>query len=107
MGFSGVVGQSTSSSIVDRAGARAAESAVVGPTTLYDGSADVIQSGGMAERSKAAVLKTAVPERVPGVRIPLPPPRRKQFGVAGGRRLRGQDASGSASACRPNPFGPH
>ena len=28
----------------------------------------------MAERSKAAVLKTAVRETVPGVRIPLPPP---------------------------------
>jgi predicted O-methyltransferase YrrM len=28
----------------------------------------------MAERSKAAVLKTAVPETVPGVRIPLSPP---------------------------------
>ena len=28
----------------------------------------------MAEWSMAAVLKTAVPERVPGVRIPLPPP---------------------------------
>src|SRR5438445_10590636 len=30
--------------------------------------------GGMTERLKVAVLKTAVPERVPGVRIPLPPP---------------------------------
>ena len=29
----------------------------------------------MCERLKQAVLKTAVPERVPGVRIPLPPPR--------------------------------
>ena len=28
----------------------------------------------MAERFNAAVLKTVVPERVPGVRIPLPPP---------------------------------
>jgi prevent-host-death family protein len=28
----------------------------------------------MAERSIAAVLKTVVPETVPGVRIPLPPP---------------------------------
>ena len=28
----------------------------------------------MRERSKRAVLKTAVPEMVPGVRIPLPPP---------------------------------
>ena len=30
--------------------------------------------GGMAEWSMAVVLKTTVPERVPGVRIPLPPP---------------------------------
>ena len=29
--------------------------------------------GGMAERSKAVVLKTTVLETVPGVRIPLPP----------------------------------
>jgi hypothetical protein len=28
----------------------------------------------MRERLKRAVLKTAVPETVPGVRIPLPPP---------------------------------
>jgi hypothetical protein len=31
-------------------------------------------SGGMAERSKAAVLKTVRVERLSGVRIPLPPP---------------------------------
>jgi hypothetical protein len=31
--------------------------------------------GGMRERLKRVVLKTTVPERVPGVRIPLPPPR--------------------------------
>jgi hypothetical protein len=31
-------------------------------------------NGEMAERSMAAVLKTAVPGRVPGVRIPLSPP---------------------------------
>lgn len=30
--------------------------------------------GGMAEWSKATVLKTVVPSRVPRVRIPLPPP---------------------------------
>jgi hypothetical protein len=30
--------------------------------------------GGMAEWFKAAVLKTVELERVPGVRIPLPPP---------------------------------
>jgi hypothetical protein len=33
-----------------------------------------LRRGGMAEWSMAAVLKTAVPGRVPGVRIPLPPP---------------------------------
>ena len=30
--------------------------------------------GGMGERLIPAVLKTVVPERAPGVRIPLPPP---------------------------------
>ena len=30
--------------------------------------------GGMAERTKAVVLKTTVGSRPPGVRIPLPPP---------------------------------
>ena len=35
---------------------------------------DVVRRGGMAEWFKAAVLKTVEPERVPGVRIPLPPP---------------------------------
>lgn len=33
-----------------------------------------IVHGGLAEWSKAAVLKTVVPARVPGVRIPKPPP---------------------------------
>jgi hypothetical protein len=34
--------------------------------------------GGVAEWSKAAVLKTAVPLRVPGVRIPPPPQRQNR-----------------------------
>jgi hypothetical protein len=34
----------------------------------------------MAEWSMAAVLKTAVPGRVPGVRIPLPPPAYRRSG---------------------------
>src|ERR1700742_4625305 len=34
----------------------------------------LINRGGMCERLKQAVLKTAVRETVPGVRIPLPPP---------------------------------
>src|SRR5690606_22627244 len=42
----------------------------------------------MAERSKAAVLKTAVPETVPGVRIPLSPPTRPAE-LAGARRMAG------------------
>ena len=33
-----------------------------------------MRCGGMAERFKAAVLKTVERETVPGVRIPLPPP---------------------------------
>jgi hypothetical protein len=32
------------------------------------------QDGGVAERSNASVLKTEVPSRGPGVRIPPPPP---------------------------------
>src|SRR4029077_13333644 len=35
---------------------------------------DSIESGGMAEWFKAAVLKTVDGESCPGVRIPLPPP---------------------------------
>ena len=34
---------------------------------------------GLAERSKAAVLKTVVPLRVPGVRIPKPAPKKHQI----------------------------
>ena len=34
----------------------------------------VEKNGGLAERSIASVLKTDVPVRVPGVRIPEPPP---------------------------------
>ena len=33
-----------------------------------------IKNGGVGERLKPAVLKTVEPERVPGVRIPPPPP---------------------------------
>ena len=33
-----------------------------------------INPGGMAEWTKAVVLKTTVGETSPGVRIPLPPP---------------------------------
>src|SRR5271157_5554767 len=39
-----------------------------------DVSKRLINRGGMCERLKQAVLKTAIPERVSGVRIPLPPP---------------------------------
>ena len=33
-----------------------------------------LERGGVGERLKPAVLKTVGPERVPGVRIPPPPP---------------------------------
>ena len=46
--------------------------ALLRPGTLSQRSVPSIL-GGMAERSKAAVLKTAGPIRVPWVRIPLPP----------------------------------
>ncbi len=48
------------------------------------GSRSVTSSGGVAEWSKAAVLKTAVPARVPGVRIPSPPLIFQSFRVVGG-----------------------
>ena len=54
----------------------------------------------MAERSKAAVLKTAVRGTVPGVRIPLPPPRLTSFaasGASGLQALRGSRRSGHES----------
>lgn len=35
---------------------------------------DCFQHGGVGERFNPAVLKTVGPERVPGVRIPPPPP---------------------------------
>ena len=38
------------------------------------GKSGSLKFGGMAEWFKAAVLKTVEPVRVPGVRIPLPPP---------------------------------
>lgn len=37
--------------------------------------------GGMCERLKQAVLKTALPLRVTGVRIPLPPPLPRPQGI--------------------------
>ncbi len=40
-----------------------------------------VRFGGMAERSKATVLKTVVGLHPPGVRIPLPPPAK--FGTTG------------------------
>src|SRR5690242_1247984 len=60
----------------------------------------------MREWLKRAVLKTAVPERVSGVRIPLPPPRTCQAGnnsafiVCHGRSLPGdqQEALGVSVA---------
>ena len=41
----------------------------------------------MAERLKAAVLKTVVPGRAPGVRIPLPPPTLAMLAFGGASGL--------------------
>ena len=46
----------------------------------YNNSNLITENGGMREWLKRAVLKTVVPERVPGVRIPLPPPLIRQAG---------------------------
>ena len=46
----------------------------MGGREVIEPSEIIEQTGGMAERSMAVVLKTTEPETVPGVRIPLPPP---------------------------------
>ncbi len=60
-----------------------------------DGSSAAVLRGGMCEWLKQAVLKTAVPERVPGVRIPLPPPASVSSSFANALRI---SAAGSRSA---------
>ena len=55
----------------------------------------------MRERSKRAVLKTAVPERVPGVRIPLPPPC--SLGCRETRLHSSENRRKSAQFCDPLP----
>jgi hypothetical protein len=44
------------------------------PQANQDRQSGKIMGGGMGERFNPAVLKTVELERVPGVRIPLPPP---------------------------------
>ena len=69
-------------------------------------------SGGMAEWSIAAVLKTVVPSREPGVRIPLPPqaqskPFRRQAGgffLSGRRRARTSGGLKGKTAVRSTRF---
>src|SRR5438270_7664476 len=51
-----------------------------GRISKYNNFNRITANGGMREWLKRAVLKTAVPETVPGVRIPLPPPRTCQAG---------------------------
>src|SRR5215813_5563903 len=58
---------------------RSTEASRIDPTVELKGCCKLkprprLQVGGMCERLKQAVLKTAIPERVSGVRIPLPPP---------------------------------
>jgi hypothetical protein len=55
--------------------------------------------GGMAEWSMAAVLKTAVPGRVPGVRIPLPPPTFANRSLRSRLRLAGRVWRASREGC--------
>ena len=61
--------------------------------------------GEMAEWLKAAVLKTAVRETVPGVRIPLSPPSFAHVHVAGASRLQAARGSRRALARIPSPPG--
>ena len=70
-----------------------------------DASRDALQfrrPGGVAEWSKAAVLKTAVLARVPGVRIPSPPPRKKaERGTDLGPGGAGESTAICTSVCIP------
>ena len=59
-----------------------------------------INLGGMAEWTKAVVLKTTVGETSPGVRIPLPPPYDFNWGGAGVDD-RGRLLSGCRGKTRP------
>ena len=59
-----------------------------------------INPGGMAEWTKAVVLKTTVGETSPGVRIPLPPPYDFNWGGAGVDD-RGRLLSGCRGKTRP------
>src|SRR5271157_2869796 len=65
-----------------------------------DVSKRLINRGGMCERLKQAVLKTAIPERVSGVRIPLPPPNTSWVGnyLAASTVLPGCNRAGSVIA---------
>jgi hypothetical protein len=58
------------------------------------GDALPLGTGGMAERTKATVLKTVVAERSPRVRIPLPPPY-----ILGSTHRRGRRTNGPVLCC--------
>ena len=59
--------------------------------------------GGMAERSKAVVLKTIVPETAPGVRIPLPPLLSLSLHCSFGKDSNRRRISPGFSRCFPRP----
>ena len=61
----------------------------------------VTEPGGMRERSKRAVLKTAVRETVPGVRIPLPPPSSLRSALSPGTTCENTRISGHFRLSRP------
>ena len=54
----------------------------------------------MGERLIPAVLKTVVPERVPGVRIPLPPPLSRHYLTAKSNRFQFAIVAADSGYCR-------
>jgi hypothetical protein len=74
--ISGVLAGSGPSRTADRGGREGETQPQSGEGDCESGSGEIgseTSTGGMPERPNGAVLKTAVPARVPWVRIPLPP----------------------------------
>src|SRR5206468_5057287 len=63
----------------------------------------ILENGGMGERLKPAVLKTAVRGTVPGVRIPLPPFVSGVYGQVSRAGVRANSRLCSNCACYPYP----
>src|SRR5262249_6719034 len=80
---------------------RAPRPAIDSPTPHEIIAGPPVPRGGMCERLKQAVLKTAVRETVPGGRIPLPPPTSAKRSLRSRLRLASQPPDTAAPASAP------